>query len=305
MRCFSSLSCLLFTLLVCVGCGSPGVWKARTTPACLASTGDAALDRERTYLAALLALNERKYVTVHTEAPVEIEADFQSSHKPDVAHTTWVLRVQGDASLEVDTPPNKATMHGKTERWYSGLVSTHRRLHCRDVNWLRWEAQNKGLLPIGAAGLVQPSPATSGAEQLPRSGSANPHAARLAALENERASLHLSRVMIIGGVGAGLGAFGLGLIAQGGPMMLEDCREPEHTYDQPDCSSRDAGRILLWTGVASGAAALTLLSVALPLGIKKLRKSKALSKEIDDIRNAQVSFGGGHGAFGVTLRGSF
>lgn len=198
------LALLLVSLLP--ACASPQLWSARTTPGCYQRSGDPELDRERTYVAALLALNERGYAILHAEAPREIEADFASSYRPEISHTRWLITIQPDASLLVDTPPNMREVHQRSERWYGNLVGNVQRLQCRDLNWLRWEAQNRGLLPIGAAGIAMgPAPSAGGEQAITANGLINPHAQRLAELERQRADLHVSRAITWSAVGAGFG----------------------------------------------------------------------------------------------------
>jgi hypothetical protein len=288
-------------------CSSPKLWAARSTPGCHASTGDPALDRERTYLATLVALNQRGYAILRAEPAREIEADFVSDYKPEVSHTRWLLRVQSDASLSVDTPPSQRHMHQRSERWYSGLIQSVRGFQCRDLNWLRWEAQNRGLIPIGAVAQAPGTAAESSGGELPQSSAVgNPHAQRLTALERERAALHVGRSIALSAVGAGFGIFTISVVSQGAAYALQGCSANElGSYPTHDCSTRDAGRILLWTGAATGVVAGTLLAVGLPLMLGRLRKARALGREIKILRKATLSLAADSAGFGVSLRAPF
>ena len=94
------LSLLAFSVTAC-----RPVWTAQTIPACYAPSGAPELDRERSYLAALLALEARGYAILHAEAPVQLEAEYKSSYKPEKAHAHWLIDVLPDASLHVDSVP--------------------------------------------------------------------------------------------------------------------------------------------------------------------------------------------------------
>jgi len=74
---------LLLTLLVAVtGCAHSKPWTAQTLPPCAAGTGVPELDRARSYLASLLALDARRYAIEHTVDGRQIEASYSPDYPP-------------------------------------------------------------------------------------------------------------------------------------------------------------------------------------------------------------------------------
>src|SRR5688572_8436213 len=75
------LLCVLLLLSIgLVGCAHSRPWSARTLPPCTLATGIPELDRERSYLASLLALDARRYAIVHTVRGREIEATYSTDY---------------------------------------------------------------------------------------------------------------------------------------------------------------------------------------------------------------------------------
>ena len=142
---------LLFALLsfAVVGCGNPN-WTARSTAPCPSALGSAAADQERAYLSALLALNDLHYQVVQHEASSHIEAVAQNGHYD--FETTWVINVREDGSLSIDQPETQRETHVRPFETY----------RCRDVDWLRWTAESRGLVPVGAAGTIDAPESTGG-----------------------------------------------------------------------------------------------------------------------------------------------
>lgn len=297
---------VLALLSLLPGCARQKVWVPRVVPACASSTSDATLDRERTYLAALLAVQERGYAILRAEPPREIVADYTSDYRPERSHSRWLLYVQPDGSLEVSTPADHRRVHARAEAWYGRLAQGVQRLSCRDLNWLRWEAQNRGLLPVGAA--VAPVAASAGGESAAPAGPAvaKADAARLARLEQQRSELRLARAITSSAVGAGLLVFSATLAAQGAVYALDGCEEDGTgpTLGR-NCSSRETGRIFLWTSASTGLVAATVLSVALPRMIKRLRLSRELGREIKTLRRSTIQVGAGPLGYSLGLRTSF
>jgi hypothetical protein len=114
---------------------------------CSTSTGEAALDQQRAFLAMLLALEERRYVIARMTWPELIEATYLSDYHPERFHTTWLVRVLPDGALWLDHPEPQG--HERTEQWYARLLKSYGLYACRDVDWLRWQAENRGVLPVG------------------------------------------------------------------------------------------------------------------------------------------------------------
>jgi hypothetical protein len=145
--------------LILTGCGTPA-WSARTAETCPSTLGDPRSDQERAYLSSLLALDDRRYEVVHRESPRQIEATAQNRHYG--FRTTWVIRVQPGGVLSIDQPENERETHEFTQKWFDQLTRSIESYRCRDLDWLRWNAENRGLVPVGD---VMPS---SGGEAVTR-----------------------------------------------------------------------------------------------------------------------------------------
>ena len=136
--------------LALVGCSSPPkTWAPRREPACTLGSSTPELNQQRAFLASLLALEERGYTVLHMEWPLQLEAHFISNHRPDTYQTRWVVDVAPGGELSIRAPQGWDEPHDKTENWYQRLRKTITQYHCRELEWLRWQAENKGLLPIG------------------------------------------------------------------------------------------------------------------------------------------------------------
>ncbi len=307
-----------FVGLCLVGCGSQNVhWTLHNTPGCRVSTHHAEVDRERTYLATLLALEARGYVVVETEAPTRIVASYVSGNAPGVARVRWVIGVGPDASLNVDVADGERELHPRVAGWYERLLEGVASLQCRDVDWLRWEAQNRGLVPIGAyrgAELVAQE-GTSGAEPgadmaavaPARQVLLHPNAQRIAEIENERASLHYVRSFSFAAIGAGVAVAGIYQVLYGALFLSEPCED--QWYGEPDCSMRDAGRIMIPVGAGMLALGGTMAAISLSRGLRSLQRFRALGRELKLLRAAglaldRTSFQHGQ-AWHVSLKGRF
>ncbi|MFT3921322.1 MAG: hypothetical protein QM778_02180 [Myxococcales bacterium] len=284
---FACLFLLLHALLS--GCVKKETnWSLHNTAGCPVSTSSSELDRERTYLATLLALQARHYVIVKAQSPTYLEATRTSASNPAVARVRWLISVGPDASLNVDVPEEQRTMHRKVAGWYDELVAEVSSLQCRDPNWLRWEAQNRGLVPIGAyagaesAGGEHAALPQGPAPQSPPPGAplqVHPHAQRLAELDAERSQIHFVRPFAWAVVGGGFGVLGVTFAAYGAAFMFTDCDEDWSGYR--DCTVRNTGRVLLPLGLGFGAAAATMLAITLPRGFSRLAKFRELGREIE------------------------
>jgi hypothetical protein len=284
-------------LLLVTGCASaPRSWQPRTVASCTAALG-APLDQERTYLAALLALSSRKYAVLHSEAPHSIEAESRSDYHPEIYTTRWVMRVRPDGSLEVDAPDNQRATHDRTESWYQRLSMSIQQLQCRDLNWLRWEAQNRGLLAIGAGVADAPELGAGGeAHGEPLPFPAEERAARqgrLDSLRSQRSDLHLWRSVAWGGLGVGLVAAGAGVgsSALNARALCEG--EPGACSDVP--------RALAYTALGLAVAGGVVLAVSVPITLRKGHRYRALSREMKPLKDPRLSLS----PLGVTLHGSF
>jgi hypothetical protein len=292
-------------------------WAIHNTPGCPVSTSQPELDRERTYLATILALQARGYAVMKAQAPSYIEATHTSGNSPGAAHVRWLISIGPDASLNVDVPPGEREMHPRVAGWYDSLLLNVSQLQCRDTNWLRWEAQNRGLVPIGAYEVGEaPAAATTGGEAgtlppastpAPSHVQVHPNAERLVQLEKERAEVRFVRPFAWAAAGVGVGIVGVTLAAYGAGFLVTGCEEDIYGYQ--DCVLRDAGRVLLPVGAALGAVAATLLVITLPRGFARLQKFRDLGREIKLLRAASLAvtpaLGPAQSAWNVSLRGSF
>ncbi len=254
------------------------IWSLQNSPGCPVSTSDPQLDRERTYLASLLALQERKYAILRTQAPSAIEATYTSGNNPSVAHVHWLIGIGPDASLTVDVAEADRQMHRRVAGWYDTLLASVNQLKCRDPNWLRWEAQNRGLVPIGAFAGVESAGAEAPMDQagtaaapLPVPVQLHPGAERLRELEAERAELHFVRSLVWAGIGAGIAGLGLTYTLYGAMFLIEGCQE-DGFYGDTDCTLRDVGRIMVPVGASRGALGGTMLGILLPRGLTRLKR---------------------------------
>ena len=141
----------LFLALFAVGCGTPN-WAVRETAPCPESLHAPRANQERAYLAALLALSDRHYDVVHREAPRSIEAVARNRHYE--FETTWVITIRTDGTVLVDQPENARETHEFTDNWHTKRVRSLESYRCRDLDWLRWNAESRGLVPVGAAGMI-------------------------------------------------------------------------------------------------------------------------------------------------------
>lgn len=312
-----SLACLLFlSALLAGGCvKKETVWVLHNTPGCPVSTSDPELDRERTYLATLLALQSRDYAVLITKAPTYIEASHAGGDSPGVAHVRWLIGIGPDASLNVDVPEDRRRMHPRVARWHDSLINEVNQLKCRDTNWLRWEAQNRGLVPMGAFAAAEPGgPGSAGGESAlapaGRSPDVNvhPNAERLAQLELERSQIHFVRPLVWAGVGAGALGAGLVYVLYGTLYLMDGCTED--SWGEQDCVFRDMGRVFLPLGAGLAAVGGAMLAIGLPRGFSRMRKFRELGREIKLLRGASLSLttptgGSRPGAWGLSVRAEF
>lgn len=135
------------------------IWRTKDEPTCAMPSGTAETDRQRAFLAALIALEERGYTVVRMRWPKTLEAHYYSAYKPEIYQTRWVINVLPNAHLEFSAPSPWHRTHSKTDQWFERLYHTIQRYQCRDPEWLRWRAEERGLLPIGLG--VEPSQAVA------------------------------------------------------------------------------------------------------------------------------------------------
>lgn len=154
----------LLSLVTCLclwACRSPAVpWVPRIQPTCVRSTGSLELDRQRAFLAALLALDSKRYVILENEFPNRLVGHFVSSYQPDIHATRWEVQVLKNGKLQVDALPPYDQTHDRVEDWYRRLTTEIQRYQCREIEWLSWYAESHGLLPIGVSTDVVPAART-------------------------------------------------------------------------------------------------------------------------------------------------
>lgn len=308
-----NFACLLFLAVLLCGCVKETTWVLHNTPGCPVSTSSPDLDRERTYLATLLALQSRGYAILRTKAPSYIEATHTSGNSPQVARVRWLIGIGPDASLTVDVPESERSMHPRVAGWYDTLLNSVRQLQCRDTNWLRWEAQNRGLVPIGAfVGSDAAGPPSSGGESAPPSTRTpnvhvHPSAERLAELTAERSQIHFVRPLVWAGIGAGVIGAGLVYTIYGAAFMAAGCTSD---FDGEDCSLRDSGKVLLPIGLSLAAVGGAMLAIGLPRGLSRMRRFRELGREIKLLRGASLSLDAPsgqsrRGGWGLSFRAEF
>jgi len=299
------------------------------TPACSASTSSPEVDRERTYLAALLALHMRGYVILKTQAPSYIEASNLSVNAPSVAPVRWLVGIGPDASLNVDVPDDQRAIHPRVATWYDSLLVNTIELQCRDTNWLRWEAQNKGLVPIGApeialaaAGATAGGEAADPPQQAPPSAAPvleHPNAERMERLASERSQIPFVRSFVFAGVGAGIGVLGLSTTLYSAGLIAGGCQPDD--WGEDDCTLKETGQIMLPIGLSALAVAATMLALALPRGIRGLRRFRERGRELKLLGAASLvlstpsvparaageplAVSPSRSAWGLTLKGAF
>jgi hypothetical protein len=300
-----TLPLLLLLLLGVTGCAHTRPWSARTLPACAARTGVPELDRERSYLATLLALDARQYAIVHAVSGREIEATYSPNYPPSQPSARWVLSVLDDARVVLDVPSTAGPISEREEQWAERLAFSITQNQCRELDWLRWEAQNRGLIAVGAGPVASgPPPLVAGGEQPgPAAASlASPRAAQVAALRQERAKIRIAPPAAAAAVGVGFTAAGVSLLAQGLIYLADGCDEDG---DWSDCSSRDTGRILAPIGGGLLGAGLISLSVGLPIMLRRLRRARELSRQIKALQTLQVGPQSGRRGLGLVFGGAF
>lgn len=329
---------LLFSLSACTH-----VWTPRTVLGCYLSAGDPQLDRERSYYALLLALSERNYEILHAELPRQIEVAYHSDYAPQRSFVSWLIDVREDASFTVQSIPPGAEVTSKQERWFDLLAVSVRRFSCRDLNWLRWEAQNKGLLPMAdaldaaAAGGEQPatptvppavalqplgqgwSPPASGVESAARPGSVAPVAvppapklslsapavaARIAELRRERAQLSMRLPAALLITGGALGLSAIGFAIPASIDLTEDCTV-YGPYDDVTCPYERGERLAIVAGSLAAGAVGFAITGALLLA-RRNRKLLRIRRELQQLTVPVTLSGGFDGrAVNLSLRGAF
>jgi hypothetical protein len=327
----------LFSLVGLAAC-APATWTPQTIPACLVATGDVQSDRERSYLAALLALETRGYVLLHAESPAQIEAEYGSASDSDTTRVRWLVDAQPDGSLRVDSIPAGVPPSKKAASWYQKLEQSVRTLQCRDLNWLRWEAQNRGLMPmIGMAGAAEVAAPTAGGERpagaVAPTDSAQSGQSTLAAsaalaapqpslpsaqtvarrqeLERQRRELRLTLpiALMATGLVAVAGAAGMG----GAGLMLatETCATsdplPQGAFgiNGGSCSQHLLGRNLMIGAGAMAAVGIVFLALGIPRLVTGLNRQRQLNREIRALREPQLSFGATRESVNLSLRAAF
>jgi hypothetical protein len=297
----------VFLALAGLGCAHSSAWSARTLAGCKERTGVPELDRERAYLASLLALDSRRYAVVRHVQGRELEATYASDYPASQPHWRCVLSVLDDASVVLDVPSTTHDVSKREAQWADKLVFSIEQYQCRELDWLRWEAQNRGLMGVGADAPAPPIGATSGAAlsaSVPLPAEAN-RAAQIAALREERAKLHIARPAAASGVGLGVFVFGTSLLAQGLVYRAQGCAEPEFAGDEPDCTSRDAGKVLAPIGGAAMGAGGIMLAIAVPFLVRRLHEARALNQRIKALQTLQVGSAPQPAGAGIVVRGAF
>jgi hypothetical protein len=278
---------LLFLFLATLASACSGVWQPQSIPACYAPIGVPALERERSYYAALIALSERKYVIVHAEAPRQIEVEYRSNYRPDQANVHWRVDIADDAAIRVQNIPAGVSVSrkalGRQKQWFEMLSTSARRYSCRDVNWLRWEAQNRGLVPMAGGALAEqgernsggdvPAPAASPARVDP---GAQLDRARVIELERQRNEISLVGPIATAATGLGVLAGAIAL-AQ---LAMFDCGSAYSSDEGEGCKSPKFRRNLGIGAGAMGLAAAGLIATGVTLLVRRLRATKEINREL-------------------------
>jgi hypothetical protein len=292
----TSLLRWLWLLAGLAACAQPPAWQVRELPGCAQPLSDLQLERERGYLAALLALNARGYAIWRAELP-QIVAEVG----PFKARSHFEVRVREDGQLELDAPG--ALADRRTVNRYEKLRQTTATFRCRELEWLRWEAQNRGLAPVGSGAIVEGVPASPGKEMLVPRGA--DHEARLLQLYDQRARLHLGRKITLATVSAGVVGTGVTILFESLFMSASGCEDDDsYGYTTRDCSSKEAAKILAIVGGGLTALGGMMLGGAVPWLVQTMRRHHDLGRQIRALRDTQLSVGPG-GAFGLSWRRSF
>lgn len=312
----------LVSLLLCVG-GCAQAFVPRIVAPC--QVGEVGvLTRERSYHALLLALNERKYTILGSDPPRQVEAEYHSSYKPDEAFTRWLIDIAEDGSLHVQSIPAETRVRRKQEHWFARLEASVRRVQCRDPNWLRWEAQNRGLVPLAnglllseqplAAGAETPSSGTPGAAApptsppapsapLPAFGPAAPPpevAARAAALRHERGNIRLSGPIALLATGVALGGGAAGLAQLPIRQAITGCdRDVETCF-----SDRQLRNMSIGAG-AMGVAMVACVAAGATLLVRRLGRMRAIGRELRLLEQPALSIMGDRRGLNLSLRAAF
>jgi hypothetical protein len=323
----------LLLVIVSIACGWASgcatTWSPRAIPACYAPSGDARLDRERSYYAALIAASDRKYVIARTDTPRQLEIEYRSAYKPEQGHARWLIDVAPDASLQVQNVPAIELVSRKRrkrlEQWFAMLSDSTRGLGCRDLNWLRWEAQNRGLTPLvdGAADAAQGEVEARGSAReqdveargsareqnmdaagapatAPMAPTVDAHAEQLRRerrerLQRERDEISLAMPIALLATGVALVGGSIGLAEAALYDLSSSCEE---TYslggeDVPSCKSAKLRRNLAIGAGAVGLVAIAALASGAPLLARRLRRMRAIGRELRVLKEPRIALGGG------------
>lgn len=136
-------------------------------------------------------------------------------------------------------------------------------------------------------------------------------AEHLSELEQERARINLVRPFTWVGIGVGIWGASLFPLIEGARREVDECdpRDRElamHGRGPADCP----GRRLYWFGFVLGVVGGTTIGSALREGIPRLRRARALDREIEALRSVQpgITLSGpsvGYFGIGLSLKGKF
>lgn len=320
---------LVLSLLCLTACATTTHWQPRSMAPCLEPLKPESLELERARVAAMLALDAQGYAILAATKDT-IEAQF---YRSEAARVHWILRIGPQASISAEISPEQQHVHRKTGFWYERLAHRLATYRCRELEWLRWEAQNRGLLAVApalAADATGPQTAdgseraeavgtgeggggageTTGhapdASAAPTAENLHERGEMLIELNRRRSELHLGRAVAWGAAGVVITASGLSLMVQGLLYRAQPCDE----YDNPalvaeDCGTRDAGRALAIAGGALQVLGGTVIAVSFPRLFSRMRRYKALGREIKALKSVEIASGARSTPFGFMLRSSF
>lgn len=303
-----SRAALLVVLGVLMPACAAQPWHARTLPACPRSSGHPSLDRERAYVASLMALDTRGYAIVYAEPP-QVEAQLTGRA------VGWTLRAEPGGAIVIDLGAGAGEPSRKSYTWLGKLEQTVAQYRCRELEWLRWEAQNRGLLPLVAA--EEPAAATPSELTVPGAPEDPPplppretfeqvsaaRRERIRALEERRAELHLGRAIAGAGVAVGLAVVGYSIMISALTLTNDSCVA---AWD--GTTGCDHGKLplrLAMSGLGIHLAGGALMAVTFPRLFSRLSQHRRLGRQIRDERQVELSLGSPGAPLGLSWRSAF
>jgi hypothetical protein len=298
------ISCLVLCLAACTKAFTP-----RTIPACYKPSGVAEVDRERSYYALLLALSESRYVVLNADPPRQIVAEYYTSYTPGKAYARWRIDSDKGGMLRVQSIPPEHRHPGTQEKLFGRLSDNTRRMQCRELAWLRWEAQNRGLVPLVEVREPSLAPAPAQFATLPQ---AVPDAAApdpldpvllTRSLRGERDKIRFAPSIAV--IGAGVTAATLVVPFVLGYIWQSDAYCENHTKADGSCKPPLHTTALLVAGslMAGSAAALMLTGGTMLRG--RLQRRRGIDRHLRLLEQPRLGFGADAHGMNLSLRAAF